>query len=220
MPWAKLGTHIIKMGSCTVPSIGAWVADVETDDEVPEAELAASVVLTLGPMTLVGKVARGHAYQGSTRARVVGGHDGWRRTVRARYYIRAQGVPLSMVLGDLARDTGEVVRLGVPDVSLGPSYVRIEGAGALTLYRLGLPWYVGDDGVTVIGARPSGMVTSAFDPMAYDTARGVVTVATEAIGEWRPGRTFASTRLPLTLTIGGVFHRIESGKLRTDAWVA
>lgn len=227
----SLGQHRVTLGRITIPRVGAWSADVQTDDEIGEAELSASLTLTLADLSLVGVRVRGEAWQGSTRVRLVGGAGGWRRVLAPRWYVSDAGVRSSTVLADLARDTGETVAPGSPlPTTLGPAYARGRQAGSATLADLAryapgqaLPWWVAPDGTTHLEARATGLVGAAFDLTGYDATRGIVEVGTETPAAFAPGLVLTSPRLPQSdggrFTISDVVHRIEGGRIRSDLWV-
>lgn len=219
--FAELASHRLVDGLITHAYHGAWKADVVLDGE---HELAAGpLTLTAGTLRLVGAVLRSSPYQGRTSASIVGGRGGWRETIGPKPYKLASGVKLSLVVGDAAREVGELVRVDT-DAALGDFWVRMRGPAQRTLglatssARLG--WYVDADGTTVIGTRASSPITSPFELVSVDAARGACVVASEALGDWTPGRTFTSPRWAGTHVVGAVTHSIGSGKIRTEVLVA
>ena len=57
------------------------------------------------------------------------------------------------------------------------------------------------DGVTQVGARPSGSIGSAFDvmPDGTDLGQGRVMIATENPADWQPGMRFANNLISTQL---------------------
>lgn len=217
---SSLGAHRIRLARLTQPRIGAWLADVWTDDEVLDSETAAPMTLTIAGLSLVGSLVRGKAWQGSTRLRLVGGRGGWRRKLPPRWYASDAGVRASQVASDAAQECGEVISQGLAsDPLLGAWYARQTWTASRTLTQLGCPWRVLEDGTTSLQAWPVSRIGTAFDLTAYDAARGIVELATETPSDWRPGRVFSSPRLPAgDYSISDVVMTVEPGKLRVQAW--
>lgn len=217
---AQLNNHRLRMGRVTQPRIGAWLADVWSDDEIPASELAKPLTLSIGSLTLVGTRLRGEAWQGGTRVRVVGGAGGWRRALPSRWYASDAGVKPAQVAADAATECGETISEGlVSNASLGAWYTREAWSASRTLYQLDAPWRILDDGTTSLRPWPSVRIGSPFDVVAYDSARVIVEVATDYPQEWRPGAVFTNRRLPdHAFVISDVVHTIEPGKYRAQAW--
>lgn len=215
-----VNAHRVRLARLTIPKIGAWLADVWTDDEITADELAGVLTVYAGGAPLTGSLVRGETWQGSTRLRIVGGAGGWRRRLPARWYVSDAGVRPSQVAQDAAKECGETISLGVAsDAPLGAWYARQAWSASRTLTQLGLPWHVIDDGSTSLRAWPATVIGSTMDVVAYDAARCIVELATDAPADWRPGRTFANARLPAgTFSISDIVMTMEPGKLRVQAW--
>lgn len=186
--FATLGGLRIAGATVSIPMVGAWSADVTlTNASAPSSTICE---LKIGTLSLVGFIFRAAEFLGTYRARVVGGRGGWRRVVPPKGYTLTGGVTLSTVLGDIAREVGEVVKIGT-DRSLGTFYSREGGPAQRPLNRLCPSWYTNAAGETVIGDRPGGAIVSPFDVISFEPPSGLVTVGvTEAFGDWLPGRTF------------------------------
>lgn len=217
---SSVNAHRVRLARLTIPRVGAWLADVWTDDEITPEELAEPMTFRAGGSPLVGSLVRGETWQGSTRLRLVGGQGGWRRRVPARWYVADAGVRPSQVASDVAKECGETISQGVAsDAPLGAWYARQAWSASRTLAQLGLPWRILDDGTTSLQGWPVGAIGSTFDVIAYDAARCIVELATDAPADWRPGRTFSSARLPSgTFAISDVVMTMEPGKFRVQAW--
>lgn len=217
---SSVNAHRIRLARLTVPRIGAWLADAWTDDEIPDAELAKPVTLTVAGLSLVGSLVRGETWQGSTRVRLVGGKGGWRRRLPARWYVSDAGVRASQVAADVATECGETISQGLAsDPPLGAWYARQAWSASRTLAQLGCPWRVLDDGTTSLQAWPVSRIGTTFDLTAYDAARCIVELATDTPSDWRPGRVFSYPRLPDgDFAISDVVMTVEPGKLRVQAW--
>lgn len=195
----------------SIPFFGNWHADIGLEKELTGVTSASMVVADL---SLTGTVMRDGNHAGKYRARVVGGKNGWPVTIPAAAYHHDAGVKLSTVIGDAARAVGETVTI-VTDRTIGTAYVRQAGAASRVLNHLADDvWYMRTDGVTYVGPRVNGAIKSTFAVTAYDPAVGRVEVATEAIADFMPGRSFSGDTISAH-TIGGVVHTLIGGKLRT-----
>lgn len=213
--YASANGHRVRSCRLTIPRVGTWTADVVTDDEAADL----SGVLSIGNLSLVGTQTRGEAWQGTTRARLVGGSGGWRRVLASRYYASTGGVRRTILARDLAQECGETLDGQPAELIVGLNYARPEQAASATLYALGLEWHVRPSGATTFAAWDSSLVGSSFDVTDYDATRDIVTIATDDPAAWVPGRTFVSPRLPpRTFTISGAIHRIEPERARVELW--
>jgi len=204
----------VTLTSLAIPFYGAWVADVTVASPTP---LAGDVTLKIGNLSLIGAVVRQQVFAQLLTARLVGGHGGWGKQVAARAYANPLGVPLSMILRDVAGEVGEKVKLAA-DRSAGLFFVREAGPASRVLRQLaGALWWVDAAGVTQIGARPSKAITSAATVAAYDGGKGWLSVATEDLSSWAPGATFKSPTVPDGITIGHVrLATANDGKQRIE----
>lgn len=215
-----VNAHRVRLARLTIPRVGAWLVDAWTDDEITPEELAEPLTLYVAGTPMVGALVRGETWQGSTRLRIVGGKGGWRSRLPARWYVSDAGVRPSQVAQDAARECGETISQGVAsDAPLGAWYARQAWSASRTLAQLGLPWRILEDGTTSLQGWPVSAIGSSFDVVAYDAARCIVELATDAPADWRPGRTFTNPRLPLgAFAISDVVVTMEPGKLRVQAW--
>jgi len=205
--YGSLSGERVVSGSLMIPRYGAWVADVAL---AVQTLLPSPVTLTVGTLSLVGAVVRAGAYAGSRAYRLVGGRGGWRRNIGARAYTSAAGVLSSMVLADAALEVGEQVVTTAPEY-LGSSYVRMAGPASSTLRQLAASWWVDALGVTQVDTpRSAALITSPFLPTHRDGAAGLIQIATEAEGDWMPGRTFTS---PL---LNGTLHTVQAARFAWD----
>jgi hypothetical protein len=211
--------HRLRQVDFRLPHVGAWMADVVTDDAIAPSLLTDGCTLSLGEMTMNGSIVRAEAWQGTTRARIVAGKAGWQRHTPARYYSIQTGVRRSIVLADLAAEVGETMAPGLPDSIMAPWYVRQAGPASWTFQALGLPWRVLDGGETSTLPYPAGEVGADFVSMGYDAHLGIVEIATEALEAWRPNRTFTAPQLPRVFTVDSVIHRMTNRTLRSEIWV-
>lgn len=213
-PYLALNGRRIVSARVTVPFYGAWCADVTLAiaDTIPLTS-----VLTIGDLTLNGTIFRMASFSGSRSARLVGGGAGWRKVIPAQAYYNPLGVRASIVLGDAASIVGERLNL-VTDSVLGTSYVR-EAAPAERVLRLiaGAQWWIDSSGVTQVGPRAGGAITSPFQIINWSGGKGWFDVSTETLSDWMPGRTFSNSNVTKAQQIGMVTYVADNdGKLRVN----
>lgn len=211
MAYATLNGATIVKGDIDVPGWGLWHADLYLDRPMVVTSPATLVVADL---TATCTVVRSVDWTGQRGVRVVGGYGGWRQVVAAKQFNAPSGLLLSTVLQTTAAPVGE--RLAIQtDATIGTAFLRSEGEASLVLHEL-VPagWWVGFDGVTNVGERPTGNVLQTFTATRVDQPRNIVIVATENPAEWLPGKAYQSGQVQGT--IQRVRHRIDGMKLRTE----
>lgn len=211
--YAELAGYRIHDAKVVVPELGPWCAEALVEGE---QTLSGAVVLSVASLTLTGTVLRSLPFGGTTRVRLVAGAGGWGKQVPAKWYVHDAGLRVSTIAKDAAKAVGEAVSVS-DDTTLARAFVREAGPASRVLAQLGRPWFVGADGVTVIGSRPTGTVSSPFAVIAFDGAAGKALVAAEALEDWVPGRAFASPTLSKQ-NIAAVVHRLDRGTLRTEVF--
>lgn len=232
MSTASLSGHNCTLALATLPAAGIWIAAAHTEDAAAFA-LGASVTLTLGGLSLTGRIFRGEVYQGSGRYRIEGGAGGWRLGVQARPHQDDSGVRLSRVLSAVLADMPAASRETLTDAPttggnaampiasdriLGDHWMRKAGAASASLSLLTVPWYVRADGATYCGARPPGPVVDAqYDVMDFDPEARRATIATETPEAWVPGLTFTdAAHLATPLLLRSVTVRVDGGSMRVE----
>jgi len=208
--------HRVTRATVTIPSFGAWYADVEIDDEgvdVTAAPFASR--LTIAGLALVGTLVRAASpYLGALAVRIIGGGAGWRKMVAPVAYQGDGGITLSLVAGDAARIVGERVVV-LEDRAIGSAFVREACPASRVLNQLAASaWYVGADGTTVIGNRDATPIASPFVLVSHDGVFARYRIATEIPADWTPGRAFPTTGG--MVMAGTVVHTLDGGTLRTD----
>ena len=200
--------------SIFLPYYGACVADIQLDK--PDA-LTSPVTLAIGNLSLVCAVIRQGSFAGLANARLVGGAGGWGQTVASQAYANSAGVPLAMVLGDLAGLVGETIKT-LPTGFLGQFFIRESGPAGRVLRQIaGSEWYVDSAGITQIGARPSVAIGSHADVTSLDPGKGLAMVATEDLASWLPGNTFQNAILSSPIAIESVCYSVgNDGALRME----
>lgn len=210
--FATLNGIQIVSGTLAIPLVGMWTADVHIATDTPETGPA---TIVLGNLTLQGTVFRAEPFAGQTRARIVGGGGGWRKTLPERGYANQSGVSLKMVLSDAASECGE--KVNVTDTQIGPFYARPADRASFSLRAFCPAWYVDTAGVTQIAPWPVVVVGSEFQVIDQNPDEGVVTIATEDYASWLPGASFTSDTLSGTFQCAGVVYRFDGdGKFRLE----
>lgn len=206
MSFASVAGHPVVAGSLMIPLVGLWTADLHlATDQV----VTGSVTVVIGNLILQGAVYRSEPFAGQTRARLVGGFGGWRKTVSAQAYGSGSGVQLSTIVKDVALAVGESYTLA--DKSVGPAFVRLEGPASDVLWQLvalgSVPsWHIDPSGSAVLDAWPKTVVITPFTVVDQKPDEGLVIIATEDYAAWLPGCTFTDPNISGTLTCGGVTH--------------
>jgi hypothetical protein len=197
-----------------LPAFGVWWAEVSLDEE---AQLSGSAALIMADLVLIGTImSGGPGPKGRSRYRIAGGAGAWGKSVDPKSYANDAGVKASTVLTDAATACGE--RLDgatLPETRLGPAFVRELGPAARVLEQV-VPanWYVGEDGITRVGARPVHDLSVTVDIAKTDRARGTIELATETIATVLPG-----IRIDGLVAVD-VMHEISPGAVRTVIWAA
>jgi hypothetical protein len=203
--------RVVVRARVQLPAFGVWWADVEIAEAVA---MSGAVVVRVSDLELHGTIVSGGPYQGASRYRIAAGAAGWGRNAPAKSYANDLGVKRSTVLTDAAAVAGETLDAAtIPTGTVGTAYVREAGACSLALHHLAPEaWYVGEDGVTRIGRRPSQALTSEAIRVNTDLARGVVELAADSVAQIVPGVVVDD------LEAVDVQHELADKKLRTTLW--
>jgi hypothetical protein len=214
----RIGEDPILSGSIVLPRAGVWHADLVVDaEEPPTGDVVITIATGDEEVTLTGTAHRKGAFQGRTELRVVGGKNGLRQDVEARYYTDAQ---VRTILGDLLRDAGETLSgessSTVQDVTFN-RWVRRNAPARAALDLLcratGATWRVLTSGEVWVGTEDWPAVDFDHDVMRDWPAEGRLEIATDAYpGELLPGTTFLERR------VGYVEHVITPDRTRTTVW--
>lgn len=205
---------------------GDWFAEVLTTSE-DLLTVGTRVDIVAETILLSGAIVRGNVTPGAegfVGRYQVAGRPEWDKPLKPRAYNSAGSVLLKTVVSDLARETlGNAwpsLVVMPPAANLDRHYERsgtfgdVELAARDALERLGLPWYVRADGVTVFAARPSGDVsTTETIRIEYrNDAIGYRVVNCEDPGALVPGLSFDGE------VIGEVVYSITSDDIRVHTW--
>lgn len=135
------------------PWSGPWMfsATLEADATLP-AGAPCTVAGEAG--TLSGSVDpdpdRTYKFGEQVHLGMLAGGGGWHKTVRPQHYHSDAALPLATVVTTTAAEVKEVATVTAPQ-SLGKDFLRVAGPASQVLR--GRSWYVGYDGITVVGPR-------------------------------------------------------------------
>lgn len=195
-----------------LPRIGAWTADIESDDATAPA---ATATLTLdGALALRGTVVRGGVEVDRWRGRIVGGAGGLPREIPAG---ALRDTTLAAVLADALRAAGESLAAGVRVEGVAARWHRVAAPAAHAVADVaraaGLAWRVLPDGTVWLGTE-SWAEHRALDVDLLDwrPELGRAELAGNTLGIL-PGQTL--TVRALTLRVGAVEHHAAREGLRT-----
>jgi hypothetical protein len=209
----KINGERLSSATITIPRYGMFVADISM---ASATALARDVKLEIGTLALTGYAFRMSSFAGTRSARVLGGFGGWRRKLKPRGYSHQAGVKLSTVLTDAARELGEQINV-VSDRVIGTAWARERNTGR-NLLNLVAPrgWWIDPAGVTQVGPRTGGLITSPFTVNSWSGGRGRFEISTEAYADWLPGRKFSAPTVTTEQTISMVQITADNeGRLRT-----
>jgi len=191
---------------------GCWWCDADLTDAV---ELTGTVDMEMGGQRFRAAVVSGGAQDGRAAYHLVGGAGGWGSVVPAASYADDMGVKVSTVVSDAARAAGETVE-APPSTRLGPHYSRPELAASHVLNAVcPAAWFVGFDGVTRFGARPTVAFEEDAPRTRVDPRAGIVELAVESLGVLAPGVTVDGSEpavdVEYTLAGSRILVRLYSG---------
>jgi hypothetical protein len=212
MSTATLNGFRVTRARVQLPAWGIGSAYVGLDDE---ATLSGRVSFQIADLALSWTVlSGGPGPKGRSSFRLAAGAGGWGRTIPEKSYANDAGVKASTVLADAATACGETLDPAtLPTSRLGPAWAREEGPAARQLEAI-VPsaWYVGEDGVTRIGARQAKPLNVAAAVQSVDAARGTVALASDEIATLVPGIIVEG------IEAVDVLHELSGAALRTTLW--
>jgi hypothetical protein len=226
--FATVGGARVRRLSLTVPNTGVWCAEVEFI-EAPELADGAQVDLRIGSTVWRGTVAPGEngVFALTRKCMVKGGGGGWSKPLAPKHYHNDFGVRAREVAEDLCRETGEVLGSFVPaSERIGVDYVReagITAAGSLADIIGGVPWWVGQDGLTNVGMRPATQLNSdRFELLTYEPRLRMATLGVNAsdIGPIVIGATLVDQRIDRPAVIREYTVELAEDRLRVQAYCA
>jgi hypothetical protein len=194
-----------------VPWQGAWTADVDYD--LPVA--AGRATLVLGAATLVGTVDAGASgrFAAHVQSRVVGGANGWTKTLGPRAYHNDAGVKLSSVIETTAAEAKETIVSGL-STRLGVDYERAAGVASSVLD--GLDWHADFAGKTIVGPRATVPAPASVQVLSWDPLMQKAEIASDDLVQ--PGMVLTDARLDGSVTVRDVEQTFGEGGARATAW--
>jgi hypothetical protein len=195
---------------------GIWTAEVSLADAKP-LTVGSAVQLVLSDLTLSGTIRSGGEFVGESRYFIVGGADGWPKTVKRRAYRTDSGVRLSQVAQDLAGEVEETVVV-LQDRVLGYAWQRLGGPASAALQDMaGSSWWVGPDGKTYVGRRPASTIPTStqFVVESYDPRfkRAVLSSPEDKIAVFQPGASFTAETITGAFTIKETYITVRVGSV-------
>lgn len=198
--------------SVHLPAWGIWWADIELGES--EA-LTGHAAIDLCGLLLSGTIVSGGPWQGRARYRVAGGAGKWGTAIAAKSYATDLGVKLRTVLRDAAVACGETLDETTATGTVGAQWVRAAGPAGRQLALLApQAWYVSEDGITRLGARPATTFSRDSTVMDRDDAAGWVEIAAADLGALIPGVVVEG------VAAVDVVHTLRDATLRTRLWAA
>ena len=182
-----------------------------------------TVTLRLGSLTMIGTVDPKYsgAFGAARSARIVAGAGGWGVPLPPRPYHADNGVSARMVASDAARDCGETLGDCTPGkAKLGLDWSRPEGAASVTIEAAagGVPWWVGLDGVTRIGARTETAITGAYSLLTYSPRSHVAVLSVDDPADVQVGSLVAD-RLDVPMVAREVSYDVTPEAFRVRVWL-
>lgn len=215
------GVRVIEL-SLLVSYYGAPIATLRTDQPAAALTNGASAALVVADLTLQMTAFRTAAFAGMQPTRLVGGFGGWMRSARAAVYdFPGTSITSQFILNDIALQVGEQVVVASP-TPLGSFYAVEAAPASRTLRALaGATWWIDGSGVTQIGPRTNAtQISTPFQVINFDPARGSFSIATENPSDWMPARTFAAPTVAGMQTITSTELAFDqSGQLRLEVLV-
>lgn len=197
------------------PWSGAWFADVELDTanavKVPTG--AVELVLMGEALSCTVDPEASGRFGSRVCVRVIGGANGWAKPVAPRHFHNEAGVTLSAVLRATAAEVGETLG-AIADEVLGVDYVRSGGPASRVLGAR--PWYVTDDGATVVGERAESPAPAGAQVLTWDPVSGRAEVGSPVMV--RPGWVLEDEARFTPLVVREVEHTLGASGARTVAW--
>lgn len=221
---ATLDGQRVSTGVIHVPPVGPWWADLVLEDA---PTLSSGILeLVVGRQTFRGTVveAASGVFAERGRVRLVAGAGAWGSLVEVRAYHNDAGVTALQVAQDAATLSGETLGDFSPTVStVGIDYVRASGPASRALEDAagGAGWWVGYDGVTVVGTRSTSALdaTAGVEVLDFDPVTRIATIALDDLSTVGVGTILpADARLAAAQTVRELRIEVEPDAIRLVAW--
>lgn len=201
------------------PSVGVWSAELEVDLAFVPIVPSGPAVLTIGttPLRCYVQPDASGEWIGLGKVRVIGGMNGWSKTVTPLHFHNDAGVLSTTVYATTAAEVLEVVVDPIP-TRLGVDYVR--AAGPASRIFGDRPWRVDPvSGTTFVGPRiPVPANPLDVELLEWDPVSGRATLSAESL--LSPGTLLVDVRLGTKpKLVGDVEQLFGPDKARATAWL-
>lgn len=224
--FATLNGKPVARAKLSAPWTGPWFASVvpHDADNIPSGR----VTLTLGSLTLKGTVdpVRTGVFSGQATIAVRAGAGSWGKPVPAKKYHNDGTLRRGAIASDAGREVGEalVVDSAADGPLTGVDFPREEAAASRVLEQLfpAVPWYVGADGITRVGDRPTRDVSAVVQmlELEHTSRRATLALDGDDVGSLLPGGSITDpVRLgPEPYVIHDAEIVVTASALRATAW--
>lgn len=197
---------------------GPWTGDVELMSTARENPAGRVTLVSVDGIALVGTVDAEHSgvFADKRHVRIVGGADGWRKNVRSQHYNSSIGVQLREVATTTAAEVGELVVMLVEKV-VGLDFARREDVASQVFADAAVDWWVGVDGATRVGKRPSLPAPDGFRVLDWDAAASTMTFKASVLVE--PGTVIVDERFGRRV-VRRVEAVVSNGSVTGTLWVS
>lgn len=219
--FCNLDGNTILEATLVVPNVGPWYAAIVFEGA---PDVSGAVVLNIGPLQLHGviDVRNNGVFAEQRRSRVVGGGGGWGSLLPALHYHNDSGVRSLSIAQDAARLAGEEIGTFNPAATqVGIDYVRQAGLASRVLEDVigGVPWHVGFDGKTNVGARSSSTPdVESYEVLENDPRVNLATLGVDDLSAIQIGATLSRPPLVEPVQVHEIEVLVESSRLRVKAW--
>lgn len=219
--YCHIDGNTILEATLVVPNAGPWYATLVFEGA---PDIDGVVVLHAGTLELHGTVdPRANGVFGEQRrCRVVAGGSGWGTVLSALHYHSDSGVRALSVAQDAARLAGE--RLGSfspAATSVGIDYTRQSGLASRVLEDVigAVPWWVGYDGRTNVGPRPTSTPdVEAYEVLEHDPRTKLVELAVDDLSSVTIGATLTRAPLVEPVQVRELEIVVSVDRARVKAW--
>jgi len=208
----------IQTAEIEIPFRRNWSGIFKTTDAAAPTE-GERVEFVMGSLSLIGTVLSSEAFGGIAELLVVGGAGGWRMVPQ----IQQDGlsdqndaiISASHVAPRLAASVGETVEVAAQSLGVHWTFDPTVSA-ANNLDAIG-PWYMREDGVTVLGERADGAeIRATIESMNGARGRATCVIDEEDAASFLPGSLVASGALATPIRVKHTRYLVTPGRLSVE----